>query len=663
MKAFKNIIFFILLFLYSHLSFGQENSIFPANSWGVYSWTQFNSIDMTNAPLAKGGPDIMRWANVEPSNGVYAFDSEIGEKLRKAETNGFYTFLKIYFAAPSTGGYTPEWIYSNGVPRVVINGDVFPYYFSDAYKTFYYRMIREFGKYVLSLSPNLRKRVLFVQCTEGTTGDGGYYKGSPGGEYAPYAISKTQWEDFRLEAWKVFKEAFSKDGVLQVPLLTNNDANTDKLKDWMLAELPFALGVKNGMFTHGYQISDAQGRLADHISLRNQTEAVGKEFFARGEMDAEMNEKGWITQNKKQGLYWSGIYATHCGITMWNIPQDAIIGTTYADAMNFFNKYAAQVHPNTAKGAFCVFYRGLDASDTKAFPVDLYGTASKSNQARYIAICNAYKQFGAGMADAAAATGGGMTNRAATGYNDAGWQILKENFQRHITQIDAETTSDAWWQVDASVYGRFARGFNPTNPDKNSMYFDLDDQFFGNTPLNGSQGIEVAMTYRDSDPGSWDLKYDATDGTMKTAMTVTNSGVGTNVWKTQKVTINDAYLGNRGDKNADFILVNKGGTACRFHMIAMDKTGQIVFPLGVTKTLVNSDLKVQNNRTEKQLLINSQNEINDVELYTISGQKAKTIAVNGKTLVLPTYGYQSGIYFVKVYLKNKNLISEKVILN
>lgn len=308
--------------------------------------------------------------------------------------------------------------------------------------------------------------------------------------------------------------------------------------------------------------------------MKEQTEAADKVFFARGEMDAEMNEKGWITQNKKQGLYWSGIYATHCGITMWNMPQDAVKGYGYEDAINFFNRYACQLNPETAKGAFCAFYRGLDASDTQSFPESTFGTASKSNTQRYVNICNAFSQYGANMADAAAATKGGMVNRDASGYNDAGWQILKENLQRHITQIDPEETSNAWWQIDDSVYGRFARGFVTENG-KDSMFFDLDDRF-----LWSQQDVIIEMTYLDSDSGSWKLMYDAKGDSMKVAMTVTNTGSGG--WKTKSVTIDDAYLENRGGRGADFILVNTGGTNCRFHMIAVDKTGKTEFPVEET---------------------------------------------------------------------------------
>ncbi len=106
-------------------------------------------------------------------------------------------------------------------------------------------------------------------------------------------------------------------GKLQIPLLTNDDANDATLRTWMLEELDMAIGIKQGMFSHGYQISDAQNRLAAHFAFKEQAEAAGKVFFARGEMDAELNKEGWITQNQEQGLYWSAIYATHCGLSLY----------------------------------------------------------------------------------------------------------------------------------------------------------------------------------------------------------------------------------------------------------------------------------------------------------------------------------------------------------
>ena len=185
-----------------------QTSIFPEDAWGVYSWTQFTQIDKNSAPLVKGGPIIARWANLEPENGVYAFETEIKDKLTKALNNDFYVFIKIYFAGPSSSGFTPEWIYYNGVPKVNTSRGAFPYYFDDDYKVFYYRMIAEFGEYILSLPDNLKERILFIQCTEGSTGDGYCYKGDL--TDPAYDISREEWNIFALMPGKNSKLLFLK---------------------------------------------------------------------------------------------------------------------------------------------------------------------------------------------------------------------------------------------------------------------------------------------------------------------------------------------------------------------------------------------------------------------------------------------------------------------
>jgi len=83
----------------------------------------------------------------------------------------------------------------------------------------------------------------------------------------------------------------------------------------------------------------------------------------------------------------------------------------------------------------------------------------------------------------------------------------------------------------------------------------------------------TAMSSVDRGLDAWELKYHAQDSTMKTAISVTNSGSG---WQTAVADVTDALLDN-GDpiKNADLVLENTGGTNCRFHMIELDKTLKI----------------------------------------------------------------------------------------
>lgn len=564
----------------------QAQDIFPEDAWGVYTWGSYDPdfINPEKTPNVKGVPIILKWADLEPEDGKFEFDRLIKTKLEDLEKDNYYTTLMVWVAfstaevtpKDTTWAFTPPWLFQAGVPLVEFPATVnplgktltryFPYYLDQTYKFYFHRILEELGKYVLSLPPYLKNRILFVQSAEGSTGDGQPYKGEP--LESKYNISSNEWDDFRIETWKVLVKAFSKDSVLQIPLLTNYDSNGEKEYDWMISNLPNAIGIKNGMFSHGYHISDAQERLANFINLRNKVEAQGKVFFARGEQDAEYKTYGWSKNNIPQGLYWSALYATHCGLTMWNIPWQACTQEENYPAFELFNRYAAQTHAPKANFAFCALRSGLDASDINWFPESVYGKAVKSNHQRYVNIASAFSQFGAQMTDPAMATGGGMINRKRNGYNDAGWKILPGNYERHLSQIDPEATSIGWWNIDRSIYGRFARGFDYDN-DKNAMYFDLDDNFLNEHTSKQKSEIQVKIIYYEGDKGSWELYYHASDNTMKSAAKVSNSGE--KKWGELRINLDDALLKNGGEKSADLIIRNKGNTNCRFHLIEIGR--------------------------------------------------------------------------------------------
>ena len=579
LKPILIIISFICL-MCSNASFGQgtTDQVFPDGVWGTYTQNvevNLDGINRTDYPLIKGVSLIINWKNLEPESGQFEFDRIIGERLKSFVRDDFYCYIVVWVssACKKNGSdvrwtHSPPWLFEKGVPLVETKkSSSYPYYLDDDYKFYYYRMIDSLGEYLCNLPPELQKRVLFVQSAEGSTGDEGWYKSDP--VDPQYEITHEQWTQFRIAAWERYKSALTRNGKQEFYLLINPSLKQREQYEWVLKNSHKVFGIKEGSFSHGFHTSFAKPRLADFIQLRNEIEARGLTFFSRGEMNEW--QRNWIGLNPAQGLYWSAIYATHNGLSMWNLQYEAAEGETYADAINFFNKYAAEIKPQEAKGAFCALRRGLDAADAETFPVSIYGKADQKNAQRYLKIVEAFSEYGATAGDIEAVTGGGMASRRRQKPNDVGWEILAGNWQRHLTQIDPEETSVAWWQVDKSIYGRFARGFDPDNG-KDSLLFDLDDHFFGSRFLNGTQAVVVEVTFRDSDPGSWKLVYDATDGTMKTAMEITNTGSGG--WKTKKVTLDDAYLGNRGQRGADFILVNTGGTNCRFHMIAVDKTGQ-----------------------------------------------------------------------------------------
>ena len=97
-----------------------------------------------------------------------------------------------------------------------------------------------------------------------------------------------------------------------------------------------------------------------------------------------------------------------------------------------------------------------------------------------------------------------MKNRKRKDYNDAGWEIVRGNYERFIQQKDADKTSVGWWHVGPKmhIYGRFARGFEHKS-NKMAMYFRFQDGFF----ISSAKKIEVRVVYLDQGKGKWSLLY------------------------------------------------------------------------------------------------------------------------------------------------------------
>jgi hypothetical protein len=159
-------------------------------------------------------------------------------------------------------------------------------------------------------------------------------------------------------------------------------------------------------------------------------------------------------------------------------------------------------------------------------------------------------------------------------FNDSGWNIFRGNYERFLHQVNPNRTSVGWWRVGGEitqstpVYARFARGFDNAGG-KNTMYFDIDDKFFANTPLNGAYPVTVRVVYYDKGTGKWALKYDAVGNSRKTAYTVIKTNSGT--WKEKTVILKDAYFGNRGPNSSDLMLASVDNNDDIFHMIELTR--------------------------------------------------------------------------------------------
>jgi hypothetical protein len=477
---------------------------------------------------------------------------------------------------------SPAWLYDKGVPKVMTRGHQrsgpYPYYLDPRHISYYHRLIEEFGRHVRTLPARLVDRVVFVQVKTGSTGDEAPYKGTP--SPAQYAISKEQWHEFRLAAFRKFQAAFQKGPGPVIPTLFNGIASWDDtvLGEWVKANVRGGWGHKQVGTGQCYQLNDEAMRVRDFLPRLIDPPPGLPEFFTRCEMDQTWQKGQNIRLNPAMGFYWTALSALHSGLSVWNLTgsaRDWCREHNYWEFAYFFDKYARQTRSLTATGAFCALREGLDASDTEKFPESKFGQASKNNRDRYIAICKAYASRGAKMDDPNGALGGQVNQRVQQkGLNDAGWQIFAGNYERFLHQIDADGTSVGLWRVGGQVtsstpaYARFARSFDHSTG-KDAMYFDIKDSFFSGKPLGGAYPVAVRVVYYDRGSGKWALQYDAVGNPRKTAYVVTKTDSGT--WKERTVALSDAYFGNRGPHRADLMLVNMDAEDDVFHMVELAK--------------------------------------------------------------------------------------------
>lgn len=538
--------------------------------WGVYPWGRSVNMPIPADMPVRGIPFTWRWEELEPARGKFNFDEAVRQRLEMVKARNGYTHI-MFHVAP----ITPEWVYEAGVPKVImperitparkLQKPTYPYYFDPLYKEILHELVTGLSNYIAALPEDLKSRIIFIQVAEGATGDGQPYKGIP--LDSKYRISEAAWNDYRRETWAYYQAAFQRaDGSLNVPLLVNGDANTDVENQWLLDHTK-VFGVKQGMFSHGYLVSDTIDRLARWDEFRARALASGHMMFTRGEQDEEWRVCGWSNQNPPRAFYWSALFALHCKLDVWNVPIDALATQPIKEAVVTFNRYAGYNEPAGSPGAFCALRRGLDASDTKAFPESEYGEATKLNVDRYLKIAAAFSKFGARQGDPQKAIGGGMRNRQADDQNDVGWRILPGNFKRHLSQLDPEGSSIGLWDTGPAKhpYGLFARRFD-TASGRTRMAFKLAEGFF-EQPAE-EHGVKLRIVYLDQGKGGWELAYAARQGEKAIPrVALKDSGA----WRELVVTLPDAVWDHRLSGGADLALRQSGGGDTTFHLIELER--------------------------------------------------------------------------------------------
>jgi hypothetical protein len=591
MKAIKNQVslsLFLIAFLFCNLNFvNAEKVAVPIDSYGV--WDRGDGIDDYSDPKAdfvKGIEVSARWSEVQP-NGPGKYDFSMFQEILDKATK----YHKIVKISINVGPDSPMWLYDNGVPLVKVNDNKpgkdnqpgkhdkfpnYPYYLSEAHKKFYFELIKQFSLFLRNQPKEKFDCIAFVQVKTGATGDEAPYKGEAKDEQ--YSIDrKTQWENFRLEAFEQYKKYFNDVPDRQLVLVFNciDPEKQPIAYNWVMKTIDpqIGFGIKGGAFNRGHHLSGEQ-------SFKEQwypylVNPKGMKLFSAAEMDNSW-QAPIFNINTELGFYWSALSGLNTGLSSYNASKQSI---RYAydhkeisDIFRMFNKYAQQVYPATATAAYSVFHQGINVADTVKFPEKTFGAAKEKNLDRYSKICEAYASRGAKMDDLKSACVGQVNQRERqTGYNDVGWDIAEGNYERFITQIKADETSIGLFRVrgtidkNSSKYDRFARSFeNATG--KNAMYFKFDEEMFSNSK---PESLTFTITWLDKNAGStWSLDYNNGGKVSKSALKI--KGKGDNQWKKEIITITDAVVDRSGKLGSDFSLVNTDKVDDIFNGIEVD---------------------------------------------------------------------------------------------
>jgi hypothetical protein len=432
---------------------------------------------------------------------------------------------------------------------------IYGYYLNPQFKIYFEEMVRAFAKKLrIDLAATRQATIVCVRADTGATGDESAYE-NPTLIPAQYQISAQDWEDYRVWVFEIFRQAFHTGPGPIFPILYKSVSPEDNPQawTWIIQNMPNGFGAKyEGLIrAHHLTFSESVPRQYKPVAVdSNYT------FFSRTEMDQTWT-KPYYQLNVELGMYWMAAETLNAGLGIWDWTGTCLEGAVangFRWVADFFNTWAAELDPTSARGGFCIFLEGLDSMDTVKFPDNFAGTgsASKTNTARYTAICNAYSAQGAQMDDLAGAVMLQVAQRdKLKGFNDAGWGIHPGNYDRFLTQIDPSGTSLGLWRINGTLtntshpFNRFARRFDYASG-RNAMYFDL----YNRLSLTPGQTIMISVTYLDIGIGQFGISYDAgASNSQKRALTVTKTN--TLTWKTASVNVSDWVFGNNGPSGSD----------------------------------------------------------------------------------------------------------------
>lgn len=578
-KKFYLLFLFISYVLFTSQSFSQTND--SGKIYGVWQ-NRGGIIDKFSHPVLQGRVFNYKWKDLEVSEGVWdwaSFDAYVFDRLK----DSLPLILRVF-----TQENAPDWLFELGVPKVMEKdengnetGGYAPYYLDSTYKYYFKRRITAVRQHIESYPYSIRKYIVGVQPCFGEEGD---YIGYKGQVDPKYRLSNKQRNDLFQEFSLYFYNEY-KNTNPRIRLFSNPSNKGREQTEWLLKNCPNGW-LKFTVLGKAFQVNDEVDKTTWLLKVLNQRQ--NGEFVRAGTELSENNlDAGWWKKNTPRNMFALMSYMIYWGMDWSQQIPETITSSVYDDAFTFFNKYAGQKDTAASEYAMCAFRDGLDAADINRFPESAFGTAVITNKLRYQNIANSFADHGAKLEDIVAASGTESDNLYAKGINDIGWRILPGNYERYLHQLNANSTSTGYWNVDApndsnAIYGKYARGIG-TATGKDALYFTIDKSFLSPKQIKANFPISIDITYLDAGNGSFGVYYDSKGKeTNKEAIIINCQNTGK--WTKASVVINDAYFGDRSANNSDFYIKSFSQNDIIFSVVELAKPGQTLSKSGFSAT-------------------------------------------------------------------------------
>jgi len=121
----------------------------------------------------------------------------------------------------------------------------------------------------------------------------------------------------------------------------------------------------------------------------------------------------------------------------------------------------------------------------------------------------------------------------------------------------------------------------------------------------------------------------------------------------------NSYFSGTNNPNLATVCVNSGEVnwySSYFSSVGINNVNVSVCPLGISEVDSQNKISFQN-PIQNELIISTKEEIKLVELYSLEGRLVKT----SRTKNINAIDLKSGVYIMKISLKNGNIITEKII--